>query len=121
MPNPDTLGRFDNRLIHQQDRNAVPDGVNPVALTALQALAFMLQDQALLANRADQNFQQLWGDHSEMILLLWREPMLSVVNKLGRDFPNRIVGLNEYSVRQILVSTVSQCRQPGFLLRRGWR
>jgi hypothetical protein len=40
-----------------------------VALTALQALAFMLQDQALLANRADQNFQQLWGDHGGMILL----------------------------------------------------
>jgi hypothetical protein len=58
MPNWQ-LGRFDNRLIHQQDRDAVSYGVHPVALTALQSLAFMLQDQALLADWADQNFQQL--------------------------------------------------------------
>ena len=69
MPTSGSLGGFDNRLIHQQDGNAVPDRVNPVALTALQALAFMLQHQALLADWADQNFQKLWGDHSGMILL----------------------------------------------------
>ena len=64
------LGGLDNCLIHQQDRDAVPDRIDPAAFTALQALAFVLQDQALLADRADQNFQQLWGDHGEMILLL---------------------------------------------------
>ena len=67
-----SLGGFDNRLIYQQNGDTVADGVYPVALTALQAFAFMLQDQALFADWADQNFQQLWGDHGEMILLLWR-------------------------------------------------
>ena len=63
------LGRLDHGLIQQQDGDAVPDGIHPVTLTALQALAFVLQDQALLTHRADQNFQQLWGDHGRTILL----------------------------------------------------
>ena len=71
-PPQGSLGGFDNRLIHQQNRNTVADGIYPVALTTLQAFAFMLQDQALFADWADQNFQQLWGDHGEMILLLWQ-------------------------------------------------
>ena len=71
-PAQGSLGGFDNRLIHQQNRDTVADGIYPVALTALQAFAFMLQDQALLADGADQNFQQLWGDHGGMILLLVR-------------------------------------------------
>ena len=70
VPNRGSLGRLNNRFIHQQDGDAVADGVNSPALSALQALAFVLQDQAFLAHRADQNFQQLWRDHGALILLL---------------------------------------------------
>lgn len=86
------LRRFDYRLIHQQDGDAVPDGIYPPALAALQAFPFMLQDQALFAYRADQNFQQLWGDHGEMILLLVEGKLVSDEDKSHTGFPNRIQG-----------------------------
>jgi hypothetical protein len=63
-------GSFDLGLIHQQNRNVIADGVNPVALTTFQAFAVSFQGQRLLADWANQNVQQILRNH-EQIVLQW--------------------------------------------------
>lgn len=59
-------------FIHQQNRDIVPDGIDPATLPTLQALAVVLERQWLLAHRADQDFQQVLGNHDRSILRLRR-------------------------------------------------
>jgi len=40
-----------------------------MADSALQTLAFILEHQRFLTNRADQNVEQILGDHDGLILL----------------------------------------------------
>src|SRR5207302_4798598 len=49
------LGRVGGGFVDQQDRNIVLDRINPPALSAFQALAFL--EQRLFADWADQDFQ----------------------------------------------------------------
>ena len=49
--------RLDYRLIHQHDRDVVSDGVDPVALDALQAFRILTIFERVLARRTDQNIQ----------------------------------------------------------------
>jgi len=53
-------GRVGDSFVHQQDRNVILDGINAVALAALEALPFVLQGQRFLANWANKHFQQVW-------------------------------------------------------------
>jgi hypothetical protein len=62
--------RIDLGFIHQQNWNVIADGVNPAALGAFQAFAISLHSQRLLADRANQNIQQILRNH-ERIVLQW--------------------------------------------------
>jgi hypothetical protein len=65
------LGRIDDGFVDQHDWDAVPYRVNAVALAALQTLSVVFQRQRLLADRADQDVEQVLGNH-ERILRLFR-------------------------------------------------
>lgn len=55
--------RLDGRLIHQHDRNVVLHRIDPMTVGALQALRLLAILELLLAGWADQDFQQIFGDH----------------------------------------------------------
>ena len=61
-------GRVDNRFVNQHDWNVVPNGIDAATLTALQTLTFVLQSEALFANRADQHVQQILRNHDVAML-----------------------------------------------------
>ena len=48
----------------QQDRDAIANGINALALIALQAV-FAAQHERLAADGASKDFQQLWADHDK--------------------------------------------------------
>jgi len=56
-------GRFGDGLFYQQDRDVVPDRINPTTLPTLQALPLILENQRFLADRADQHVEQVLGNH----------------------------------------------------------
>jgi hypothetical protein len=58
---------FDLGLIDQHVRKAVFDGVHPMALPAFQALWILPIIERLLAGRADQNFEQVFVEHAEIL------------------------------------------------------
>jgi hypothetical protein len=47
------LERINRSFIHQQDGNVVPDGINPPACGALEAVSCVLEEERFLTNRAD--------------------------------------------------------------------
>jgi hypothetical protein len=53
------LGRVYYSLIHQQDRDLIPDGVHAMALAALESFSVVLEREALVADGTGQNFQQI--------------------------------------------------------------
>jgi hypothetical protein len=70
------LGGLDDRFIHQHDRNVVADRVDAPALSTFETLAIGLEHDWLLANRADQNVEQLLGNHAETFYVIRRQPAL---------------------------------------------
>ena len=57
------LGRFDDGLVREQDRDAVANRVRSAALAALQGLPLILQDERFLADWADQDVEEVLGNH----------------------------------------------------------
>ena len=58
------LRRIDDGFVDQHDWDAVPYRVNAVALAALQTLSVVFQRQRLFADRADQDVEQVLGNHA---------------------------------------------------------
>jgi methylenetetrahydrofolate dehydrogenase (NADP+)/methenyltetrahydrofolate cyclohydrolase len=61
-------GRIGRRSVDQQDRDAVLNGVDAVAYTALQTFPIVFLDHRLLANRAHENVEKILGNHSGSIV-----------------------------------------------------
>ena len=55
-------------LIYQQNRDVITDRIDPVALAAFQAFAVSFYSQRLLTQRANQNIQQILGNHVRIVL-----------------------------------------------------
>lgn len=62
------LAGFDRGFIQQKDGNIVAYGIDASTLAALQGLAIVLEHQRLLAYGADENVEQIFGKHDEIIL-----------------------------------------------------
>jgi hypothetical protein len=62
---PHAYLRFDRCLVHEHDGDIVFHRIDTVALLALQALGILPVFERLLAGGANQNLQQLLGDHAE--------------------------------------------------------
>ena len=56
-------GGIDYRLIDEHDGDIVANGIESVALCTLQTRAASFDLERLLADRADENIQQVLGDH----------------------------------------------------------
>jgi hypothetical protein len=50
-------------LVDQQYRDVIAHGVDAVAGIALKGFGVGLEDERLLAGRANQNFEEVGGDH----------------------------------------------------------
>jgi hypothetical protein len=50
-------GLLDDGFVYEEDWNAISNRVNTSAFSALQTLPLVLKHQALLAERANQNFE----------------------------------------------------------------
>jgi hypothetical protein len=50
-------GGLGNGFVHQQNGNVIPNRIDAVALSALEALPFVLERQWLLADRANQHVE----------------------------------------------------------------
>lgn len=63
----DDLGKtgsgFERCLIHQHDGNVVFHRIDPMALSALQALGILPIFERLFAGGADKNLKQIFSDH----------------------------------------------------------
>ena len=59
------LSRLGHGLVNQENGDIVAHGINPPALTTLQALAIVFRDQhqRLLAGGADQDVEKVLGNH----------------------------------------------------------
>lgn len=62
------LCRVYGRRIDQQDGDIVLNGINAAAHAALQTFPVFFQDHRLLANRADEDVEQILGNHSVSIV-----------------------------------------------------
>jgi hypothetical protein len=60
-------GRIGDSLIHQQDGNVIADGIDPAALSALQALALVFEYERFFAHGAYQHVEQILGNHGEIL------------------------------------------------------
>ena len=66
-------GYVDLGFAYQQNGDVIADGVNPAALGAFQAFAVSRNSQRLLTRRANQNIQQVLGNHVRIVLhSLWQ-------------------------------------------------
>lgn len=65
---PECSGHFDLGLIHQQNGNVIAHGVNPSAFGAFQAFAVFGHSQPNFAERANQNIQEILGNHERIVL-----------------------------------------------------
>jgi hypothetical protein len=61
-------------LIHQKDRDTIPDGVDFAAAGALQGGAIVADGQRLAARRADQDLEKIGGDHGGNCTSSWFPP-----------------------------------------------
>ena len=62
---PDRALGLHCRLVDQHDRNIVPDRVDAMAFVTLQALGILAVFKRLFAGGANQDFEQILGDHAE--------------------------------------------------------
>ena len=56
-------GGFGDGFVYEENRDAIANRVSAQALATLQRLTFILQDQRFLAGRADQDVEQVLGNH----------------------------------------------------------
>jgi len=64
---PTTFLFFRRGLVHQQDRYVIPHRIHTPALAALQALAIFFLHQRFFADRANQNFEKILGNHDSIL------------------------------------------------------
>ncbi len=57
------LGRLGDSLIHQEVGDAVTNRIYPATLGALEALPVVLENERFFAHRADQDVEQILGNH----------------------------------------------------------
>src|SRR5579884_524300 len=57
---------FDSRFIDQHDRDVVADGIHPMALDAFEAAAIGAKLEVGLAQRADEDIQQILADGHDL-------------------------------------------------------
>ncbi len=57
------LGRFGDSFIHQQDGDSVTNRICPTTHGTLQALSLSLEYERFFAHRADQDVEQILGNH----------------------------------------------------------
>jgi len=62
------LCRVDGCGVDQQDGDVVLNGIHAAAYAALQTFPVFFQDHRLLANRADEDVEQILGNHSGSIV-----------------------------------------------------
>ena len=55
--------------VHQHNRDVVLNGVDTMAFATLQASTVGIQHHRLLANRANQDFQQIRRNHRDIIVI----------------------------------------------------
>ncbi len=65
-------GRIGHGLVHQHDRDSIPNRVDPAALGTLQTLSFVLQRQRLFTDWADQDVEQVLRNHGGILRFWWR-------------------------------------------------
>src|ERR1022692_1744207 len=70
-------GVLDRCLVHQHNGNVVFHRIHSATLRALQALRAFPVCKGLLARRANQNFQQLLGNHEWNYTLPGADPLLT--------------------------------------------
>jgi hypothetical protein len=68
-------GRINDGFIDQHDRNSVPHRVHSAALGTLQTLALVFQGKCLLADRADQDVEQVLRNHEKDFTLFWKSAL----------------------------------------------
>jgi len=68
LPGCLNLGSVEGRGVHQHDRDVVLNGVNAPAFTAFQTRPVRVENDRLLADRANQHGQQIRGDHNGSIV-----------------------------------------------------
>ena len=56
-------GRIHGGFVHQQDGDVIPDRVDAVAGIAFKGLGVGLEDQRLLADGTDEDFEQVLRNH----------------------------------------------------------
>jgi len=56
-------GSFGDSLVYHQDRDVIPNRINSTTLPTLQALRLILEKQRFLADGADQDVEQVLGNH----------------------------------------------------------
>jgi hypothetical protein len=78
-------GRIGDGLVDQHDRDIVPDRVNAPALPALKTLSFVFQHKRLFADGADQDVEQVLGNHGEDFTPFLGERRKSLTAKIAKD------------------------------------
>src|SRR5215472_5880719 len=63
-PSPRTSDLLDCSFRLQQNRNAIANGINPLALVALKTV-LAAQNERLATDGTRHHFQQLWADHNQ--------------------------------------------------------
>jgi hypothetical protein len=58
-------GRINRGLINQKDRDVVANRIEAVAAIAFEGFGIRFEDKRLLADRADQDFEQVLRNHEE--------------------------------------------------------
>jgi hypothetical protein len=71
---------FDGRFVNQHDGDVVLDSINPATLCALQAFRILAMFERLLAGGANQDFEQVFGEHTGNIV---RRTLANVVTNGG--------------------------------------
>ena len=61
------LGWVGYSFVDQQNRNVISHWVDAAALPAFQALSVVFHYQRFLANRTDQNFEKILGNHDAIL------------------------------------------------------
>jgi hypothetical protein len=57
------LRRLGDGILDQQDRDVIPNRISPATLATLQGLSLVLENEGFLADGADQDVEQVLGDH----------------------------------------------------------
>ena len=60
--------RINRSGVDEHDRDVILDGVHTAAFAAFETLAIRTQSHRLLADRADEDVEEILGDHDRFIL-----------------------------------------------------